>query len=116
MIFRRPRTFARPGEISVSYRCQVCRAAVPAGLSRLVYTVYRPTGNPPRKETEREVPVCRSCHKALCSGTLPLQVRALAAAVVTVFTAAAKAVPLTATPTPKSGVVGACRPTPVRVL
>lgn len=47
----------------MSYRCQVCAAAVPPRTPRLVHPVRRPDGS-----TACEVNVCRTCHVNLASG------------------------------------------------
>ena len=50
-------------EEEMSYRCQPCRALVPAGQPRLIHVIKRANG-----QIAKEVLVCPLCHEALTSG------------------------------------------------
>lgn len=47
----------------MSYRCEVCRTAVPPGRPRLVHRLTRSDGS-----TARELAVCPGCQRALAAG------------------------------------------------
>jgi hypothetical protein len=74
----------------MSYKCGICEEVSPHGQDRLLHVVYRDvvskTFSPDdglelrkRREIEREIPVCKTCHMMLEAGIPMVRVDSLPA-------------------------------------